>query len=362
MRPTALLLLLALAGCSHLQLGGPLGTPSSEPPGTPLGLRWERDADAAFGPSAARVTDRYVVVGTRAGRVVVLDRETGAVEGAGEFGASVEGQLAASENGAVLYVSTAERSGGVEAYDVRAGRRVWRWPGGAVQGGVVRAGGTVVVAALDGRVLGLDAGRGTERWERPPSEAAQVHAAPVAVGADVLVADDRGRVVRLDAQSGAGRWTADVGGPVYATPTVVGDGVYVSTTRGHVARLDAATGATVWTVTTGAPLRATSAAVHEATAVFGFSDGTVRALDTASGAERWRFQADGNVAAAPAWVGERVAVGTMGRRLVVLDGATGREEWSTELRGRVKSALAVGGGLLVVLVEPRHVVAFHTAP
>ncbi|WP_420457405.1 PQQ-binding-like beta-propeller repeat protein [Rubrivirga sp.] len=356
-----LLLGLALAGCSSIQLGAPLGAPTAEAPSFPLGLLWERDADGAFGPSAARVTDRYVVVGTRNGEVVVIDRETGRVEGTGEFGDSVEGQLATSPDGETLYVPTAERRGGVEAYDVRRGRRQWRWRGGAVQAGVARVEETVVVGTLDGRVLGLDVATGDERWERPATDNAQIHAAPQPLGADVVVADDAGRVVRLDAATGAERWAVGVGGPVYAAPAVAGDAVYVSTTRGGVTRLDAATGAVVWQTQDDDPLRVTTVAPGPSLAV-GFSDGSVRALDPATGAERWRVVGDGNVTGEPAWVGDRVVFGTLDKRLVVVDGATGREEWSTELRGRVKSALAVGGGLLVVLVEPRHVVAFHTAP
>ena len=359
-------LAVSAAACSSIQLGGPLGTPSAEAPSLPLDLLWERDAGAAFGPSAARVTDRYVVVGTRKGEVVVLDRESGRVTGSREFGRSVEGQLATTAAGETLFVPTADRDGTVVAFDVQSGRRRWRWLGGAVQGGVTYVGGAdggmVGVATLDGRVVGLDPATGAERWTRPSTAPGQIHAAPVPVGGDVVVADDRGAVVRLSSATGAETWRADVGGPVYAAPAVDGGAVYVSTTRGGLARLDAATGETVWAVQDDSPLRVSTAAASAAGLAVGLSDGTVRGLDPATGAERWRTRYDGSVTAAPVWIGDRLAVGTLDGRLAVIDGRTGREEWSTELRGRVKSALAVGGGLLVALVEPRHVVAFHTAP
>lgn len=362
MRTAGLLLLLVLTGCSTIRLGGTLGNPDDAPPTLPLGQLWERDAAGAFGPSAAWISGDYVVVGTRKGEVLVLDRETGRVEGTGEFGESVEGQLAVSASGDRLYVPTAERGGGVEAYDVRRGRRVWSWDEGGVQGGVVRAGGTVVVATLDGRIVGLDEADGSPRWERVAADGAQVHAAPAELGGDVVVADDRGRVLRLDADTGAEVWRAEVGAPVYATPAVSDVAVYVSTTRGGLTRLAAATGETEWVVQDEAPLRVSTAATGPVGLAVGFSDGTVRGIDPATGNERWRALSDGAVSAAPVWIGDRVAVGTLGGRLVLVDGQSGQEEWSTELRGRVKSALAVGGGLLVVLVEPRHVVAFHSAP
>lgn len=361
-RTACLLLVCVLAGCSQIRLGSALGEASDDAPGLPLGLSWERDADGAFGPSGAHVTDRYVVVGTRAGEVVVMERESGRIAGTGEFGESVEGAIAVSPDGETIYVPTAETGGGVEAFDVRRGRRVWRWREGAVQGGVALVGETLVVATLDGRVVGLEASTGEPRWEKASGEGVQIHAAPVQIGDDVLVADDHGGVVRVEALTGLRRWEARVGGPVYADPVVAFDGAYVSTTRGEVVRLDVETGAPIWRFETGETVRASTAAVGEGAVAVGFSDGTVRALGLDTGLEAWRFTTDGNVSAPPLWLGGHVAVGTMDQRLVLLEAGTGREVWSTELRGRVKSALAVGGGLLVALVEPRHVVAFHTAP
>ena len=256
---------------------------------------------------------------------------------------------------------TAETKGGVTAYDVATGAERWRWRGGPVQGGAVASGDRVVASTLSGETVGLDAATGEVVWTRPSAEGAQVHAAPARVGADVLVADDRGTVVRLDRQSGAVRWTAEVGQPVYATPTVDGGRVAVTTTRGRVALLDAVAGAATWTVDADEVVRATSASFATEAVIVGFSDGTVRALDPATGAERWRHVGGGAVAARPAVFGGHVAVGTMDRRLAVLEAATGREVWSAELRGRTKSALGVGGGRLYVLVEPGHVVAFQSA-
>lgn len=355
-----LCLLLLLSGCSTINLGEPLGEVDAEAPATPIEPLWERDADAAFGPAAAYVTGAYVVVGTRKGEVVVLDREDGAVLGRGEFGQSVEGQLGVSPDGRVLYVPTAEVKGGVEAFDVSRGVRLWRWRGGAVQGGVARVGAMVVVGMLDGRVVGLDAETGTERWTTQAS--GQIQAPPVVVGGDVLIADDSGRVARLDPSTGAARWAVELAQPVYAAPAVADAGVYVSTARGAVVRLDAGTGAQRWRLDTDRVLRATTASVSGDRLAVGFTDGSTRVLDAATGAERWRHTIDGNVGARPAWVGDALAVGTMDERLLVLDGATGRELTASPLRGRVKSALAVGGGLLIVLIEPRHVVAFHAAP
>ena len=362
-RPALLLAsgLAALVGCATLDLGGPVGERAEGGPAPPLRQVWERAVGAAFGPAGPTVTDRYVVVGTRRGELVVLDRETGDPRGAVSLGRSVEGQVAVSADGTTLYVPTAEEKGGVVAYDVARGAPRWRWRGGPVQGGVMATGDRVVASTLAGATVGLDAATGEEVWTRASAPGAQVHAAPAAVGPDVVVADDRGTVVRLDRQSGAVRWTAEVGGPVYAAPAVDGADVVVTTTRGRVARLDAATGAVVWAVDADATVRATSAALTSGAVIVGFSDGTLRALDRPTGAERWRHASSAAVSARPVAFGAHVAVGSLDRRLAVVEAETGREVWSAELRGRTKSALAVGGGRLYVLTEPGHVVAFESA-
>ncbi len=351
-----------LAGCSSIQLGTGLGAPVSDGPRLPVERAWERDVQGAFGPSAAYVTAPFVVVGTRQGEVVVLDRASGRIEGVGEFGASVEGRIAVSADGEVLYVPLADEDGGVVAYAVRNGTERWRWKGAAVEGGVLLQNGALIVATLGGEVLALDEATGEPRWTVGLAPGAHVHAAPVEVDEQaVIVVDDRGDVRRLDTASGTAAWTVTVGAPAYDAPAVAGGVVYVPTTRGTLHALDAETGRERWVHEVGAGVRVSTPAVAGDRVAIGTTADGVRLIDAATGALRWRYPTDGNVSAAPLWVGETLFVGTMDERVVVLDGATGEEVWSDAVRGRVKSALAAGGGLVVVLTEPRHVVAYRAA-
>lgn len=361
MRRATLLLALALAGCSTLALGESIGPADASAPQGVLVRVWERAAGAAFGPSAPLVTDGIIVMGTRKGEIVAMESATGRIRGSVSLGESVEGQFAVSPDGQTVYVPTAQVRGGVVAYDVVGGSKRWTWDGGGVQGGVVLVGGRLVVATRDGTTAGIDAESGEEMWSREGQPGAQVHAAPVALGASVVVIDDRGRATAFDPASGAPRWTADLGAPVYSTPTASGD-LFVTTTRGRVARLDADTGETVWAVDNPTTARVSSPLVRTEHVVVGLSDGTVRALDRATGAERWRTGVGAVVTAKPAFADGRLWVGTMGNRLIALDAETGAETWSAELRGRVKSDVVVGGGRVIALVEPGHVVAFGSKP
>ncbi len=74
----------------------------------------------------------------------------------------------------------------------------------------------------------------------------------------------------------------------------------------------------------------------------------------------WQHEFDGNISAAPLLAGDVVYVGTMRERIVALDVSSGELLWDAELPGRVKSAPAARDGILIVLSEPNHVIAFDT--
>jgi len=85
-------------------------------------------------------------------------------------------------------------------------------------------------------------------------------------------------------------------------------------------------------------------------------DGTVLALDAATGAERWRGQAGGRLSAAVGSDGRFAAAVTEGQELVVLD--QGKRLWSTRLASRTATAPLVAGERVFVVGVDRAVHAF----
>ena len=85
---------------------------------------------------------------------------------------------------------------------------------------------TVYAASGEGRVVGLDAVTGDERWAT--SLNVPVTAAPSVAGETVLIGAEDGRVFGLDARSGEVTWDFRVGnGPLTNSPVVAGDVMYV---------------------------------------------------------------------------------------------------------------------------------------
>lgn len=164
------------------------------------------------------------------------------------------------------------------------------------------------------------------------------------------------------------RWAATVGGHVHGGAPVVADGrVFVSVSdfgdglQGGVVALDAYTGARLWAQRVGFSVR-NAPAVAGGVVVFASNDGTVHAVDAATGEGRWTYAlapaaetVSRNIYAAPIIVEGVVYVGVR-RELVALDLQSGEVIWSVipiDSWGDLAShaSPAVGMGLLVVAFD-----------
>ena len=146
----------------------------------------------------------------------------------------------------------------------------------------------------------------------------------------------------------AWRTAIGMGGPA-AGPVLDGGTLVVVASRGIVA-LDAGTGAVRWQQARSAgspsmPAIVDGLAVHAA----GEGEDTVlvaRRLD--DGAVEWETPMTVSVTAPVTAAGDLVLAGTEGGGLRALDSASGEERWSLDLRGAIEAAPAVAAGVAVV--------------
>ncbi len=127
-----------------------------------------------------------------------------------------------------------------------------------------------------------------------------------------------------------------------------GDLVYAAGRDGKVRALDAATGKQRWQVDTDLELSA-GPGVGYGMVVVGTSDGDVVALDAATGKPRWKARVPGEILAPPLVNPEHVIVRSVEGRLRALSASTGKEEWVVEdtvprlsLRGTATPVAASG--------------------
>ena len=192
-----------------------------------------------------------------------------------------------------------------------------------------------------------------ELWEVGLPEQPLI-APPVISGNRVLLLG-QGAVIALDAADGSVLWEQPRGRGPAGAPAIVGEIVMhasgAETGAGIVAR-GLKDGAEVWSAPVGEDLPADLVATDDLLVASG-RDGLLVALDPATGQERWRFEAPGDLEAAPAITDDvvvAVANESGSGTVFAVDAAGGGPVWEVPLRGLatpptlVRDAVVVGVG------------------
>ena len=206
------------------------------------------------------------------------------------------------------------------------------------------AGGTVYVSSRDGKVHALDAGTGRLRWTY--AIGGSVDSGPAVAGGTVYVASDDDTVYALDAATGGLRWTYTTGDCVYSSPAVAGGTVYVGSDRRHGVRAGCRHRSPPLDLHHRSWRRHPAWRWRAAPSTSAATDGTVYALDAATGRLRWAYTTAGSVDSSPAVAGGTVYVGGVDGddgTVYALDAATGRLRWSYTTGG-CSVGLQPGGG------------------
>jgi outer membrane protein assembly factor BamB len=112
-----------------------------------------------------------------------------------------------------------------------------------------------------------------------------------------------------------------------SSPAVVNGVVYAGYMNGTVNALNAATGTGKWSYNTGSMVES-SPAVANGIVYVGSGNGNLYALNAATGAKKWSHDIGGVVSSSPAVANGVVYVNSPDGRLYALNATTGAEEWS----------------------------------
>jgi outer membrane protein assembly factor BamB len=219
-----------------------------------LGDRTELWRTPLGAPSRSGVTidGANAFVGDQDGTVYAVSLESGAIGWSQVVEGRVDTPLAVS-NGRVVAVArnTDTPQVIVTAFDAASGERVW--PAVAVQGSStagsapVAGGGSVYVGSADRRVRALDAQDGAERWATLVLSLFSPATSLALDGQDVFAADISGGLYRIDASDGARRWSYHVNEVVFrSSPVVSGSTVLLGLGDGSLVAVDVASGHLVW--------------------------------------------------------------------------------------------------------------------
>jgi eukaryotic-like serine/threonine-protein kinase len=223
---------------------------------------------------------------------------------------------------------------------------------------------TVYTFGADGTITALNASDGSKRW----SYATGVNALPSFALGNGLVYASLGlqaagsptTIQALGAVDGAVKWQLQLPGDSHyggGVPLQVVDGVvYVPGADGILRALDGATGAERWRYPVGGGIASLTVAGGSVYAQNYLTGGLV-ALRVSDGSVLWRFSTDANVEMAPTAANGLVYVAQTGTTLAALNATTGVVHWRDDFttpysQNGLGSAVAAGTGL--------YVNAFHT--
>ncbi|MCX6625451.1 MAG: PQQ-binding-like beta-propeller repeat protein [Acidobacteria bacterium] len=181
----------------------------------------------------------------------------------------------------------------------------------------------------------------------------------------------------VDRRTGVLKWKFATHGPVHSSAAVASGTVFFGSFDGFFYALDAATGKLNWKFRTEGERKFEAPGLHglepahqtmpdpydfflssplveAGTVYFGSGDGKVYALDSATGAVRWKFATKGVVHASPTLADGVLFIGSWDTYLYALDAATGAERWrfktgddaETHNQTGIQGSAAVAGGVV----------------
>ena len=134
------------------------------------------------------------------------------------------------------FVIASAQSGNTTAFDLRTGSRVWSQPAGML-GFPLVVGDSVFGVTVNGEVVAMSKLDGTVSWltqleafGKPKKRKDRISwIGPVMAGGKLVVASSEGKLVTVDAQTGAVLGESKVGDPVFVPPVVANQTVYLLT-------------------------------------------------------------------------------------------------------------------------------------
>ena len=195
--------------------------------------------------------------------------------------------------------------GNLYCLDSATGEEIWTFgTTNTVQSSPLVSDGRVYFGSSDRHGYCLELEDGSEVWS---IECNQIVSSPALWSGMVYFTDQWGTICAVDASTGEEAWNHTMPLDIWASPTVVAGRLYVGDIAGNFVCLDADTGEEVWTRTFEDAEVYSSALVHNGRVLVGTGYGrTMECLDADTGDPIWTFQADEEVYASAAVVGDRL--------------------------------------------------------
>jgi len=312
-------------------------------------LAWELEADGPIAGTAT-VVDGTAYVGSDDKHVRAIDLATGKPK----WAFATEGPVSATPlvHAGGVYVGSAD--GRLYALDAETGEKRWAFQtDDKVLGGALADPGDkpgVIFGSYDNRLYRVLLS-GEEHWRFEAEN--YINATPArAADGRVIVGGCDGVLYAVRGADGKVVGQRELGGEIVAEAAIAGGKAFVGSYRGEFHATDLDTMAPVWTFRDRDFPYEGAAAVKGDRIVVGTGGRRVYCLDAGTGEKRWAFKTRGDVSGGVVISDEpgdgRVVFGSADGRLYIVDLETGEQVWSYEIGSEVTAAPAVVGDRVVV--------------
>jgi outer membrane protein assembly factor BamB len=214
------------------------------------------------------------------------------------------------------------KSGRVLVLDRHRGRVLWSFQAaGQIESSAVVSGGVDYFGTWDGNVYALDLRRRRLLWVR--SGFSKITSSAAVAGGRVYIGDYGGRLLVLSGRTGASLWTGYVNGRIYGTPAVADGRVFVPSSTGDSLTAFSTSGSYLWRLSTGSYVYS-SPAVWGGRVFVGAYNGVFYCLDAATGRVLWTQGTSGAISGAAVVIGGVAYAGSFGHEIVGVDARSGR--------------------------------------
>lgn len=249
------------------------------------------------------LTDKLILLGTEAGRLIALDRGNGSQQWVAQLPGAIRGGVAADNE----FAYTGSSGDAVTAVDLSTGTVIWQSVvDSPVTAKPLLAGDLLYVGTTGGKVWALDRKTGKPAWDKPANLAGSLEAEPALAGNMLYIGGNDSRLTALALNGREYYWQYSTSDSIYASPLVDDTRVYVFSIGQTAAALDRVTGAILWQQDLPAPVRQTPVLAGKSLFFATLSQPYLYRMDAANGTVTGQADTGDWIEAGPVLTGSRL--------------------------------------------------------
>jgi eukaryotic-like serine/threonine-protein kinase len=321
----------------------------------PVQMVWEYSGSAGISDFQPVIVDSVMFIGFLNGELHAIRMRDGKKLGQISLESSVIGNSIIDHN--TLYVPTSLANNAFKAYDILAGKYIWKKKISGIETSPILIGKNIYVATLSGEIHCIDKNNSNTIWQF--TVPTSIHSS-LAVDSNIIVfGGDDGFLYAINVLDGKFIWKYYTGGAIFSTPAIYKEKVYFGSNDGKFYCLDLKKGVSIWTFEAAAPVKS-GCAIVDSMVFFGGLNGKLFSINAETGVLNWSFTSGSVINTSPLISGDYVLFSSYDKKMYILDKISGLKIWENEVDGRIRTSPIVWNDMILICYEDYNIIAFKT--